>query len=291
VLHWGADKYGPSIRYRPPVSIVARFKVVTDDGKCRICSPSFHPDLFAMLGGLEQFGDIARTHIPLQRALKVVLWTSEVYASFATYTADAKWLVMRPLDAAIDYMEGFAFVTSGDSANGWSCMPITGGTQFVPSLFPASAKPVLYCLEVALHQYAHSDRNEFGILLLALVTGQHAFEFNKASGSLHSQGVMLELPADGRMDADGWTWRAAHKVALSSSCCMSTPWRSGHRAWGRQLPCGRPGAQVVPYCCRRVLCAAAGNAMPLAGMAAVRLVLEAHEGNDSVLHRVRGPGG
>jgi cytokinin dehydrogenase len=92
--------------------------VVTGDGKCRVCSPFFHPDLFAELGGLEQFGDIARTHIPLQMAPKAVLWTSKVYASFAIYTAEAKWLVMRPLDAASDYMEGFASVTSDDPTNG-----------------------------------------------------------------------------------------------------------------------------------------------------------------------------
>jgi len=77
-----------------------------------------------------------------------------VYASFADYTADAEWLVTRPPDAAFDYVEGFAFVNSDDPVNGWPSVPIPGGARFDPSLLPAGAGPVLYCLEVALYQYA-----------------------------------------------------------------------------------------------------------------------------------------
>lgn len=78
-----------------------------------------------------------------------------VYASIADYTADAEWLVTRPPDAAFDYVEGFAFVNSDDPVNGWPSVPIPGGARFDPSLLPAGAGPVLYCLEVALYQYAH----------------------------------------------------------------------------------------------------------------------------------------
>jgi hypothetical protein len=70
--------------------------------------------------------------------------------------------------------------------------------------------------------------------------------------------VILEFPADGRMDADHWTWRAGHRWATQST--------------------------GVPYCCRKVLCVAAGDAMLWAGVAA-------YEGHGGALHRVRGPGG
>ncbi|CAD6245437.1 unnamed protein product [Miscanthus lutarioriparius] len=83
-----------------------------------------------------------------------VRWTRVVYASFADYTADAEWLVTRLPDAAFDYVEGFAFVNSDDPVNGWPSVPIPGGARFDPSLLPAGAGPVLYCLEVALYQYA-----------------------------------------------------------------------------------------------------------------------------------------
>jgi hypothetical protein len=52
----------------------------------------------------------------------------------------------------------------------------------------------------------------FGILLLVLFSGQLTPELGKASSVLHSQeGVMLELSAEGRINAAGWTWRARHE--------------------------------------------------------------------------------
>ncbi|XP_062195968.1 cytokinin dehydrogenase 11-like [Phragmites australis] len=184
VLHWGVKNHGlapaswtdylrltvggtlsnggvsgQSFRYGPQVSNVVELEVVTGDGECCVCSPSSHSDLFfAVLGGLGQFGVITRARIPLHTAPQTVRWTRVVYASFADYTADAEWLVTRPPDAAFDYVEGFAFVNSDDPVNGWPSVPIPGGARFDPSLLPAGAGPVLYCLEVALHQYPHQHR-------------------------------------------------------------------------------------------------------------------------------------
>ncbi|TVU05607.1 hypothetical protein EJB05_48776, partial [Eragrostis curvula] len=191
VLHWGVKNHGlapaswtdylrltvggtlsnggvsgQSFRYGPQVSNVAELEVVTGDGECRVCSPSSHPDLFfAVLGGLGQFGVITRARIPLHPAPQTVRWTRVVYASFADYTADAEWLVTRPPDAAFDYVEGFAFVNSDDPVNGWPLVPFPGGARFDPSLLPAGAGPILYCLEVALYQHqqqhrAHDDDDE-----------------------------------------------------------------------------------------------------------------------------------
>ncbi|KAL5230490.1 hypothetical protein ABZP36_029266 [Zizania latifolia] len=87
--------------------------------------------------------------------LDVVRWTRVVYASFADYASDAEWLVTRPANEAFNYVEGFAFVRSDDPVNGWPSVPIPGGARFDPSLLPAGAGPVLYCLEVALYQHHH----------------------------------------------------------------------------------------------------------------------------------------
>lgn len=145
---------GQSFRYGPQVSNVVELEVVTGDGKCRVCSPSSHPDLFfAVLGGLGQFGVITRARIPLSPAPQTVKWTRVVYASFADYAADAEWLVTRPSESALDYVEGFAFVRSDDPVNGWPSVAIPGGAHFEPSLLPAGSGPVLYCLEVALYQH------------------------------------------------------------------------------------------------------------------------------------------
>lgn len=145
---------GQSFRYGPQVSNVDELEVITGDGKCHVCSPSSHPDLFfAVLGGLGQFGVITRARIPLFPAPQTVRWTRMVYASFVDYAADAEWLVTRSSHAAFDYVEGFAFVRSDDPVNGWPSVPIPVGARFDPSLLPAGAGPVLYCLEVALYQH------------------------------------------------------------------------------------------------------------------------------------------
>ncbi|XP_006660189.2 cytokinin dehydrogenase 11 [Oryza brachyantha] len=181
VLHWAVSKHGlapaswtdylrltvggtlsnggvsgQSFRYGPQVSNVAQLEVVTGDGECHVCSRSADPDLFfAVLGGLGQFGVITRARIPLSPAPQTVRWTRVVYASFADYAADAEWLVTRPAHEAFDYVEGFAFVRSDDPVNGWPSVPIPDGARFDPSLLPAGAGPVLYCLEVALYQQHH----------------------------------------------------------------------------------------------------------------------------------------
>lgn len=152
---------GQSFRYGPQVSNVAELEVVTGDGQCRVCSPSAHPDLFfAVLGGLGQFGVITRARIPLSPAPQTVKWTRVVYSSFADYAADAEWLVTRPSERAFDYVEGFAFCRNDDPVNGWPSVPIPGGAHFEPSLLPAGAGPVLYCLEVALYQHHHQHPDD-----------------------------------------------------------------------------------------------------------------------------------
>ncbi|KAG8047578.1 hypothetical protein GUJ93_ZPchr0008g11657 [Zizania palustris] len=152
---------GQSFRYGPQVSNVTELDVVTGDGECHVCSRSTHPDLFfAVLGGLGQFGVITRARIPLYPAPQTVRWTRVVYASFADYAADAEWLVTRPANEAFDYVEGFAFVCSDDPVNGWPSVPIPGGARFDPTILPAAAGPVLYCLEVALYQHHHQRADD-----------------------------------------------------------------------------------------------------------------------------------
>jgi hypothetical protein len=97
-----------------------------------------------------------------------VRWARVVYASFADYTADAEWLVTRPPDAAFDYVEGFAFVNSDDPVNGYPLVPFPGGAGFDPSLLPAGAGPVLYCLEVALYQHHRPDDDKVLFCLAVL---------------------------------------------------------------------------------------------------------------------------
>jgi hypothetical protein len=92
-LHWGDDNR------RMTPAFWADFLRLTQGGTLSIGSR------------LGQFNDITRTGVPSQKALMV-------YTSFAEYTENTAWLVMRPPNMAFDYLEVFAFANNGDPING-----------------------------------------------------------------------------------------------------------------------------------------------------------------------------
>ena len=74
-----------------------------------------------------------------------------VYSEFEDFTRDAEWLVTLREGYGFDYVEGFVLVNSDDPCNGWPTVPTGPNQRFDPARLPASAGPVLYCLELALH--------------------------------------------------------------------------------------------------------------------------------------------
>jgi hypothetical protein len=106
-----------------------------------------------------------------------VLWTSKVYASFAIFTAETEWLVMRPVDAAFDYMEGFASVTSDDPTNG------VHEQWHVPT---AVAEIVM--ISIGLHRH---------LITACAASGKRfiIFGFYVASGDRHDKAATVLLPA------------------------------------------------------------------------------------------------
>ncbi|XP_008784471.2 cytokinin dehydrogenase 11-like [Phoenix dactylifera] len=150
---------GQAFRHGPQIANVLELEVVIGNGERVVCSAAARPDLFfATLGGLGQFGVITRARVPLLLVPCMVKWIRVVYDRFEEYSRDAEWLVTRPEPAAFDYVEGFAFVNSADSVNGWPSVPLSPDSPFEPARIPAGSGPVLYCLEVALH-FNHHERD------------------------------------------------------------------------------------------------------------------------------------
>lgn len=84
-------------------------------------------------------------------------WIRLVYAEFDEFTRDAELLVsLKEERESFDYVEGFVFVNSDDTVNGWPSVPLDPAQVFDPAHLPQTAGSVLYCLEVALH-YNNSD--------------------------------------------------------------------------------------------------------------------------------------
>ncbi|KAI9106722.1 hypothetical protein K1719_022250 [Acacia pycnantha] len=143
---------GQTFRYGPQTSNVTELEVVTGKGDTLVCSQTENSELFfAALGGLGQFGIITRASVVLQQAPDMVRWIRVVYSEFEDFTRDAEWLITRQEDDSFDYVEGFVFVNSDDPANGWPILPLDPDQEFDPNQIPATAGPVLYCLELALH--------------------------------------------------------------------------------------------------------------------------------------------
>lgn len=149
---------GQAFRYGPQISNVAQLDVVTGNGDMVTCSESRNPDLFFnVLGGLGQFGIITRARVLLQSAPDKVRWIRLVYAEFDEFTRDAELLVnLKEKSESFDYVEGFVFVNSDDTVNGWPSVTLDPAQVFDPAHLPQTAGLVLYCLEVVLH-YDNSD--------------------------------------------------------------------------------------------------------------------------------------
>ncbi|XP_062208046.1 cytokinin dehydrogenase 4 [Phragmites australis] len=136
---------GQTFRHGPQVSNVNQLEIVTGRGDVLTCSPEENSDLFyAALGGLGQFGIIARARIALEPAPKMVRWIRVIYSDFASFTEDQEMLIMA--ENTFDYIEGFVIINRTGILNNWR-------TSFKPqdpvqaNHFQSDGR-VLYCLEL-----------------------------------------------------------------------------------------------------------------------------------------------
>ncbi|KAL9330756.1 hypothetical protein ACSQ67_000366 [Phaseolus vulgaris] len=127
---------GQAFRYGPQTSNVAELEVVTGKGETLVCSETQNSELFSQLSA---------------GWASSVRWIRVVYSEFEDFTRDAEWLVTLREGYGFDYVEGFVLVNSDDPCNGWPTVPTGPNQRFDPARLPASAGPVLYCLELALH--------------------------------------------------------------------------------------------------------------------------------------------
>ncbi|KAE9609895.1 hypothetical protein Lal_00006257 [Lupinus albus] len=154
---------GTTFRYGPQISNVQEMDVITGKGDLVTCSSQENSELFhAVLGGLGQFGVIARARIVLEPAPKRVKWVRLLYSDFSDFTKDQERLIsmnngIRTKHIALDYLEGMLLMHQGP-INNWRS-----------SFFPLSEHPriaslitkhnIIYCLEVAKYYDDQSQKN------------------------------------------------------------------------------------------------------------------------------------
>ncbi len=121
---------GATHRFGLQIDNVEALEVVTGEGKLVRCSPSERPSLFqSALGGLGQFGVIARATLSLKPAPTRARVYTALYADLAAYVADQSALA---LDERFDYLEGQIVP---DGAGGWAYL-LEAGAYFTPPEAP-----------------------------------------------------------------------------------------------------------------------------------------------------------
>ncbi|KAI4344522.1 hypothetical protein L6164_011739 [Bauhinia variegata] len=163
---------GQSFRYGPQISNVHEMDVVTGKGDFVTCSPEKNQELFhAVLGGLGQFGIIARARISLEPAPKMVKWIRLLYNDFSAFTKDQERLISingRKQKNALDYLEGMLLMHQG-SINNWrsSFFPLSDHPKIISLMTKHS---IIYCLEVAKY-YDDNSENDVDKELQDLLQG------------------------------------------------------------------------------------------------------------------------
>ncbi|XP_022154741.1 cytokinin dehydrogenase 3-like [Momordica charantia] len=174
---------GQTFRYGPQVSNVVEMDVVTGKGNMVTCSAKRDSELFhAVLGGLGQFGIIARARIVLERAPTRVKWVRMLYSNFSEFAKDQENLISlhgRKQENALDYLEGLVLLHHGSPDN-WR------SSFFPPSDHPriialANQNSLIYCLEVVKY-YDDSTQSIVDKEVDALLEGlgyERGFKFEK----------------------------------------------------------------------------------------------------------------
>ncbi|KAE9604700.1 hypothetical protein Lal_00010820 [Lupinus albus] len=152
---------GQTFHYGPQISNVHEMDVITGKGDFVTCSSKTNSELFhAVLGGLGQFGIIARARIALEPAPKRVKWVRLLYNDFSAFTKDQERLISingRRQKNALDYLEGILLMHQGP-INNWrsSFFPLADHPRIISLVTKHS---VLYCLELAKYHHAQSQNN------------------------------------------------------------------------------------------------------------------------------------
>ncbi|XP_010279585.1 PREDICTED: cytokinin dehydrogenase 9-like [Nelumbo nucifera] len=136
---------GQAFRHGPQISNVYQLEVVTGKGEVVSCSEKQNADLFhGVLGGLGQFGIIARARIALEPAPKMVKWIRVLYSDFSMFTRDQEYLISA--ENTFDYIEGFVIINRTGLLNNWRSF-FNPQDPLKASQFKSDGR-TLFCLEM-----------------------------------------------------------------------------------------------------------------------------------------------
>ncbi|MED6109259.1 Cytokinin dehydrogenase [Stylosanthes scabra] len=133
-------------KFGPQIANVHELHVITGKGDLVTCSKKKNSKLFyASLGGLGQFGIIARATIALGPASTKVKWLHLLYSDFSAFSKDQEYLISfnRKNDNAFDSVIGFLMI------NQWLNLLNFFPTQEIPRINSLIAQHgIIYVLEL-----------------------------------------------------------------------------------------------------------------------------------------------
>ncbi|KAL7189259.1 hypothetical protein ACSBR1_038996 [Camellia fascicularis] len=117
-------------------------------GELVTCSKHINSELlYAVLGGLGQFGIITRARVALGKAPNRVKWVKMLYHDFSSFTRDQEHLIS--INGGLDYLEGFVVVNQNPPNNLRSSFFSPSDQLKINSLVDKHG--VIYCLEVVTY--------------------------------------------------------------------------------------------------------------------------------------------
>ncbi|KAL6338341.1 hypothetical protein AAG906_018711 [Vitis piasezkii] len=155
-------RHGPQISNVYEMDVLTAFCLIQVKGTCDLFQRHKLRAVFAVLGGLRQFGIITRARIALEPAPERVKWIQMLYDDFSTFSRDQEHLISIN---GLDYLEGSLFMQNSPP-NNWR-------SSFSPSEYPRissliSKNGIIYCLEVVKYYDSHTVDEELQELLKGL---------------------------------------------------------------------------------------------------------------------------
>ncbi|MED6174007.1 Cytokinin dehydrogenase, partial [Stylosanthes scabra] len=190
-------------KFGPQISNLYELDVITGKGDLVTCSEKKNSKLFyASLGGLGQFGIIARARIALGPASTKVKWLHLLYSDFSAFSKDQEYLISlnRKSDNAFDSVLGFLMM------NQWPNLLVFFPTKEIPRINSLIAQHgIIYVLELGKY-YDNTTQDQIDQEVEHLTSGLKFVPTFKYVQDVSYQNFQNRLAYEGNGSAEPQSW-------------------------------------------------------------------------------------